>query len=201
MESSNTIPRKRGQPAPITEDLPDFLQDSPYLPVGLDYDEDSRELYKKPSIRQILKSKKIRNIFTSVLLGVVVILAFRTVRRISIEYWYSGPACLSSQPIFPTHHYLQKDDIDWSRYAYAQYATNTEYLCNSVMIFEALDRLGSKASRMLMYPATYDLDTVNLESQLLLKARDLYNVKLVPIQVQHRKNAFCKLKVEHPIVI
>ncbi|GFF54519.1 hypothetical protein IFM46972_10042 [Aspergillus udagawae] len=77
-------------------------------------------------------------------------------------------------------------NIDWSRYAYVQYVTNAEYLCNSVMIFEALHRLGSKAERLMMYPATFsDIDD-STEGKLLRKARDQYSVKLTPIQVQSR---------------
>ncbi|MCJ1369202.1 N-acetylglucosaminyltransferase [Loxospora ochrophaea] len=55
------------------------------------------------------------------------------------------------------------------------------------MVFEALDRLGSKADRILLYPEEWDLEITSLsdrDSQLLVKAREWYNVKLVPIQVQ-----------------
>ncbi len=38
-------------------------------------------------------------------------------------------------------------DVNWSRFAYVQYVTNSAYLCNSVMLFETLHRLGSKADR------------------------------------------------------
>ncbi|KAK9251415.1 nucleotide-diphospho-sugar transferase [Lipomyces tetrasporus] len=61
--------------------------------------------------------------------------------------------------------------IDWSRFAYVQYVTNTAYLCNSVMLFEILHRLGSKAHRLMM---------------LLRQARDKYGVKLMPIEIQRR---------------
>lgn len=47
---------------------------------------------------------------------------------------------------------------DWSQFAYSQYVTNPDYLCNSVMAFEALDRLGSKAARVLMYPSDWSID-------------------------------------------
>lgn len=194
MESSNT--RKRGPfVPPANDDIPDFLQDSPYFPVGLDYDQGLKEPYQKRSIRQVLKSKKVRNTFTGIVLAILILLSLRTIRRGVIKRWYSGPTCLSSRHIYPNKHYLLKDDIDWSKYAYAQYATTTEYLCNSVMIFEALDRLGSKASRVLMYPSTIDIDSINVDSQLLLKARDDYNVKLVQVELQHRKDAYCKWKL------
>ena len=83
------------------------------------------------------------------------------------------------------------DGIDWSRYAYVQYATNQLYLCNSVMLFEILHRLESKANRLLMYPSHFlaeegDSASETDESRLLKKARDEYDVKLQPIEVQSR---------------
>ena len=82
---------------------------------------------------------------------------------------------------------------DWSQYAYVQYVTTPEYLCNSVMIFEALHRLGSRPERVMLYPRTMMADpmqhTANGRSRkLLIKARDEYGVNLVPIDVQHRDN-------------
>jgi hypothetical protein len=81
--------------------------------------------------------------------------------------------------------------VDWSQFAYTQYVTNSEYLCNSVMFFESLDRLSSQADRVMMYPSKMfnsENDT-SRDIELLVKARDEYNVKLVPITVQHKDNA------------
>lgn len=77
-------------------------------------------------------------------------------------------------------------NVDWSHYAYSQYATDSAYLCNAVMVFEALARLGSKADRILLYPQEWDTDISDgsdRDSQLLVKARDWYGVKLIPIEV------------------
>ena len=81
--------------------------------------------------------------------------------------------------------------IDWSRFAYGQYVTNSLYLCNSVMFFERLHELGSKADRVLMYPTRMLLDPEapkarGVDARLLIKARDEYGVKLIPIHVAHR---------------
>ncbi|KAI5458638.1 nucleotide-diphospho-sugar transferase [Mariannaea sp. PMI_226] len=85
------------------------------------------------------------------------------------------------------------DGVYWSRFAYTQYVTNAEYLCNSIMIFETLYRLGSKADRVLMYPShMLKPDAQNSrtrEGRLMIDARDKYGVKLVPIKVQHREGA------------
>ena len=84
-------------------------------------------------------------------------------------------------------------EVDWSRFAYTQYATNAPYLCNSIMLFEILHRLGSKAERLLMYPSGFKISgsgsgEESKESLLLRKARDEYNVKLSPIEVVQRSS-------------
>ncbi|KAL8978192.1 MAG: hypothetical protein Q9205_006168 [Flavoplaca limonia] len=81
---------------------------------------------------------------------------------------------------------LRNKNVKWSQYAYFQYATSSAYLCNSVMLFEALHRLDSKADRILLYPNKWDTRIENLsdrDSQLLVKARDWYNVRLVPVDI------------------
>ena len=59
------------------------------------------------------------------------------------------------------------------------------------MLFEILHRLQSKADRLLMYPSNFlieegDPASEPHESRLLRKARDEYDVKLQPIEVQSR---------------
>ncbi|KAL3461830.1 nucleotide-diphospho-sugar transferase [Aspergillus heterothallicus] len=78
------------------------------------------------------------------------------------------------------------DSINWSSFAYMQYATNAAYLCNSVMLFERLHRLTSKADRLMMYPNTFSANEkdTSYESRLLRKARDEYGVELMPVKVQ-----------------
>ena len=76
--------------------------------------------------------------------------------------------------------------VNWSQYAYVQYATNAPYLCNSLMLFERLQALGCKADRLLMYPSQFSPNGDSAEAGLLQKARDAYNVILKPIEVQRR---------------
>ena len=80
---------------------------------------------------------------------------------------------------------LSGKQVNWSTFAYTQYATDRSYLCNSLMIFEALHRLGSKADRLLMYPYDFLLseNDSSPEARLLRFARDEYSVKLKPIEV------------------
>ncbi|KAA8644890.1 N-acetylglucosaminyltransferase [Aspergillus tanneri] len=68
-----------------------------------------------------------------------------------------------------------------------QYATSSAYLCNALMVFEALQRLGSRAQRVLFYPEDWDVHIESdrdRDSQLLSLAREKYNVQLVPIDVK-----------------
>ena len=54
------------------------------------------------------------------------------------------------------------------------------------MLFEALNRLGSKADRVLVYPEQWDTQIespTDRDSQLLVKARDWYKVKLVSVNI------------------
>ncbi|KAK2592545.1 N-acetylglucosaminyltransferase [Conoideocrella luteorostrata] len=61
------------------------------------------------------------------------------------------------------------------------------------MLFEILNRLGSRAERLMMYPSNMlppDASTGNSDdARLLIKARDEYKVRLRPIQVQHRSGS------------
>ena len=78
--------------------------------------------------------------------------------------------------------------VDWSRFAYVQYVTNLPYLCNSVMLFEALHRLGCMPDRLMMYPDRFSLEDNSNEAILLRKARDEYKVTLKPIKVRRGGN-------------
>jgi len=82
-----------------------------------------------------------------------------------------------------------KQEIWWSEFAYLQYVTNQNYLCNSVMILEALHRHGAKADRMMMYPEDWNVpedasSAMDDVEKLLAQARDEYRSKLVPVKVQ-----------------
>jgi len=86
-------------------------------------------------------------------------------------------------PTPSSFHPITGEQINWSLYAYSQYATDQHYLCNSLMVFASLHKLNSKADRILFYPKTWDLeitDSKDRTSQLLIMARDKYHVKLRP---------------------
>jgi len=83
------------------------------------------------------------------------------------------------------HSANASDGVDWSQYAYCQYVTTPKYLCNSLMIFEALDRVGARAAKVMMYPESWITTDNNQTAQLIRKARDQYGVQLSPVHVQH----------------
>lgn len=59
------------------------------------------------------------------------------------------------------------------------------------MLFDTLDRLGSRAERILLYPEKMDLevsDSYDRDSQLLVKARDEYGAHLIPTTLEAIRN-------------
>lgn len=126
-------------------------------------------LYSKMS--GFISSKRAR---TALIVAAVLIVAFLVL--------HSAPRL---PPLTPSHISVKAlEHVNWSRFAYVQYVTDAAYLCNSVMIFESLQRLGSKADRLMMYPIQWDPDGDSSESRLLAKARDEYGANLMPIHVQ-----------------
>ena len=175
-------------------DLPDFLQNSPYLPLATteDHFTEPRKSQTRPNIGQILRSKRIR----TVVLFVFVVIAFSFLSRwlSSIHFLgrLRGPSCFFSPLTIPPESYGD-ESTDWSRYAYAQYATSTGHLCNSVMLFDMLHRFNSKAGFLLMYPVAFlDLEEDSVESRLLHQAQNDYGAKLVPIEIQHKAGEYCE---------
>ncbi|KAI4163224.1 MAG: hypothetical protein LQ342_003157 [Letrouitia transgressa] len=107
-----------------------------------------------------------------------------------LGYLYLKPP--SSLSIFPSPSSSRKP-IDQSRYAYILPVTSTAYLCNAVMLFESLSRLGSRADRVLIYPQEWDTeisDPADRDSQLLVKARSWYGVKIVPADIAIMRDRF-----------
>jgi hypothetical protein len=84
---------------------------------------------------------------------------------------------------------LEGSSVRWADFAYVQYVTNPSYLCNSLMILEALRRHETKADLLMLYPRDWivpidDYTNASYESVLLAHARDLYDAKLRAIEVK-----------------
>lgn len=77
---------------------------------------------------------------------------------------------------------MEMVEVNWHDFAYITYATQMEYLCNSVMLLESLVRLGVKADLLLLYDHTLELDLLAL--RLLAKAREEFGAKLKAVDVQ-----------------
>ncbi|PKY03740.1 nucleotide-diphospho-sugar transferase [Aspergillus campestris IBT 28561] len=87
----------------------------------------------------------------------------------------------------PRQSHVDYDLVDWSRYGYTVYATSSAYICNALMVFEALDRLGSRAKRVLFYPEQWDVfmeSDRGRDESLLVAAAERYGVQLVPVDAQ-----------------
>ncbi|KAI1302271.1 glucose N-acetyltransferase [Xylaria venustula] len=151
----------------------------------------------RPSLGQILTSKRIRYTGSALAFVGLFFLAIRHYDQLPTLATMRGGSstAISTNADCPTAVVPSFDDtsVDWSRYAYTQYVTNKEYLCNSVMIFETLHRLKAKADRVMMYPNSMmeptETNPKTNEAKLLVKARDQYGVKLVPVSVQQRPGA------------
>lgn len=181
------MPGKHGKGKFDEDALPDFLEDSPFLPVWDETKSRKAAPPKAASIAQLLRSKPARLAY-GVLLFVFIIIWLR------IAHVYdrlTGSSCYFRDPVAPNDHW-RATTRDWRKYAYSLYATDAENLCNAVMIFDDLRQYGSKAERLLLYADTLDVnDGESREGRLLAKARDELNVKLQPVKVLHQESAAC----------
>nr|POF16589.1 glucose n-acetyltransferase 1 [Quercus suber] len=144
-----------------------------YASVG----NDGKDYQQSKTWRQCLASKTLWRLLiaTTLLLATVAIVFSPPARATISRHVWTKPS-----------EDLHDVATDWSQYAYCQYVTNEAYLCNSMMIFESLTRLGARADRLMMYPEDWVVgDSSSVPGRLLAKARDEYGVKLVPITVQH----------------
>jgi len=92
--------------------------------------------------------------------------------------------------------------INWARYAYSLYASDSATLCHAILIFNALAKYGSKADRVLFYPRSWDTiisDSKDRDSQLLVMARDKYKVKLQPISLLSAGGRTTGMLYLHPL--
>ncbi|KAJ4302621.1 hypothetical protein N0V90_001510 [Kalmusia sp. IMI 367209] len=136
-------------------------------------------------LRGWLALRKVRN---TLFAGALILLSIVSIHYIDLTAISRAVRPVTHQPTSETSPNIN-DQVDWRNFAYVQYVTNENYLCNALMILEALHGSGSKADRMMMYPDNWHV-TLNVEnesnmaSKLLGQARDLYQTKLVPIKVQ-----------------
>ena len=105
-------------------------------------------------------------------------------RRSRLIFWASITAGTLLLLFLISRFRAREVSVDWNTYAYSLYATDAHSLCNAILVFDSLKRLGSRAERVLLYPKqwdTYVASNTDRTSQLLTIARDEYNVNLMPI--------------------
>ncbi|KAK3292879.1 glycosyltransferase family 8 protein [Chaetomium fimeti] len=143
-------------------------------------------------VTNILSSRKLRLLIPATLfIGIYIVFGHRYTYD-ALSNIPSPAAWSKGQPDSTTP--TDESAVDWSQFAYTQYVTDNEYLCNSVMLLERLQHVNSRADRVMMYPS-YMLDQgakpgsspTSSNARLLIKARDEYGAKLVPIEVQSRE--------------
>jgi alpha-N-acetylglucosamine transferase len=79
---------------------------------------------------------------------------------------------------------IDLDGVNWSRFAYALYATSESFMCNVMMKFAELRKHGSRASMVMLVNQEY-LDEVNSPTQfkMLTEFSKKYSVKLKSTKV------------------
>jgi alpha-N-acetylglucosamine transferase len=155
------------------------------------FDEESNKLMTTgpsgmPRPRSRLLNRSIRVINTLLTVGLLTYLCLRSSVDLTLSMIDTSIFGLTEPGIDSnlSHGSTIPPNVDWSRYAYIQYVTDSAYLCNSLMIFESLHRLGSKAGRLMMYPDEWSSFLGSPDADLLRKAREEYNVSLQPVQIQ-----------------
>jgi len=145
----------------------------------------------------VLTTRKPRVIF---IVGVTLLLAYvfaRNLYRLSTSRQSPQPDYTAAKNRAPYPPAAVGKNVIWTDYAYVQYVTDASYLCNSLMIFEALRRHGTRAELLMLYPQEWEVpggvfedetDATDYEGKLLARARDRYGARLSPIQVQTYEN-------------
>lgn len=140
----------------------------PYRRGSNDSDDDFFDIPEEPFFA--LVKRHLRRSKTWAILAFITVLIFIYRRFIKTSY-VSSP--------------IRYDLVNWSHFAYSQYATSHAYLCNAIMIFDSLQRVGSRADRILFYPIGWGSGNMdgngNRNDQLLVMARDKYGAALVPV--------------------
>lgn len=172
-----------------TSDIPDYLHDSPFLPSLTAEIERSNNtsLPREPFIPNPLQLLK-----TLVRWRNWIALAALAYTLWNIDYAtrLHGPLCIDQKPTQPVE--LLSEGVDWKQFAYMQYVTTPDYLCNSLMFFEALSKTGSQADRVILYPRHYKNNTESREAMMLLSAEKTWNVITIPVDMESKRGEYCK---------
>jgi len=172
----------------LLSDIPDFLHTSPFLPVGTQDDSHNpiKKVQAKPSLGQIIRSKHFRTVVVFIVIALALLTLPANIRNYHpfTRLGISGPRCYFTDPV--TMPSIPEGEVDWSQFAYSLYATTPDALCSSLMLFSALHQQSSRADRILLY--TPDLLSSPSATHLLSVAQNIYEVKPVLVEKQHKNN-------------
>ncbi|KAI9663376.1 MAG: N-acetylglucosaminyltransferase [Alyxoria varia] len=130
-------------------------------------------------------SRKATLIIATVLISLMLLTAGSGPARNKLKEYKIPPEWMPESKEEDSH--LAQQEANWTQFAYTQYVTDEDYLCNSVMMFETLHYLESKAERVMLFPRDWHDENRTDKSkhaELLRKAETEYSVKLVPVDIQ-----------------
>ncbi|EPE25012.1 Nucleotide-diphospho-sugar transferase [Glarea lozoyensis ATCC 20868] len=204
--------RRRKSSTTNLGDLPSFLENSPFF-IPFSNEESPAQSVPKPTFSQLVRSKNAQALL-AFLVGVF-LFWYLMPRKGDISYEALGrwgllhgggaqclydPKALVAVPNITDLGTKEYEGLDWEKLAYVTYVTHKDVLCNSVMLFESLDRLGSRAKRVMLIPDTEEFRTEDYSSRsaqedatvkrLLKLAESKYGVKLVRMRIIRKQLGF-----------
>ncbi|TAQ89594.1 hypothetical protein B7494_g2063 [Chlorociboria aeruginascens] len=120
--------------------------------------------------------------------------------------WAGGAQCLwdpnalATVPVVESKEGDEFKGLDWQKYAYVTYVTREDLLCNAVMILESLERLGSRAQRVMLIPDMGEFSTGDTGEKdtvvkgLLDLAENKYRAKLERVKILSKEMTYAKWK-------
>ncbi|KAL2178393.1 glycosyltransferase family 8 protein [Thermothelomyces heterothallicus CBS 202.75] len=125
----------------------------------------------------MLLSAKRAIIATCAIAACVTLISFNRLRLVTAANQRSTEAWGGLQPHWTTEQ-------EEPRFAYVQYATDINYLCNAIMNFVRLDRHGAHFDRVLIHPRDWAEPGDSPEQIALSRIRSQYpHVQLRPVEV------------------
>jgi hypothetical protein len=211
MSRPTTFAHKRRKSSNHKNDIPDFLENSPFFIQLPSSSEEPPKPYQRPSLKQIILSSQFRK---SIYAGLAVLLFWYLIPRKG-DYSHrllgqhgllrgGGAQCLydpKAVAIIPDEKEakIRLSTLDWEKHAYVTYVTHHEVLCNAVMMFESLKRLGSKAKMVMLIPDTEEFAlegygsrsaTADATVKRLLRGTVEEGVELVRVRVLRREMSY-----------
>ncbi|CAG8954075.1 hypothetical protein HYFRA_00009176 [Hymenoscyphus fraxineus] len=216
MSSPKTHRRRKSSAHLQHGDIPSFLENSPFfLPISAEAD--LPKAIPRPTLKQLIRSKSARKSAGKILSLILFLIVswYFWPRKGDTSYAALGtygllkgggaqclydPKAVAVVPNPTSRTGREFEGLQWERMAYVTYVTKAEVLCNAVMIFEALKRVGSRARRVMIIPDSEEFRTEGYGSRSALKdevvkrllkvAVEKYGVTLVRVRVVRRRIAY-----------